>query len=492
MKGVADDDFSFRSLPGGPYGHARLDISLLNISFKGLISLAEAKAIDFITLLSERSFWTRAWIFQELALANELVFICGPAVFTFEDLCTTAFTIGALPEAPCPASGISSYDWTMFRKGIGGTFRGPVDRISVAKGLSDSIQPSDNPYTAAWEIFKSTRALMATDPRDQVYSLLGITKIGLKADYSRSADTVYLELAAIMFERVPMHEWFGEAGMAFESRMTALPTWVIDWDSVSKKLCWEYALFGFLYKTVAGVDNALHRPKINGQVLIIFGAILDKIEFLSPFSDDYQKNAEDAFRFDVTGGRPSSQIIYAPLPNGIPRGQASLRVFLDDMDIAIDQRYATSTMNSHLVNVCLYFLRLVQAEAIWYDDDLEGFQKLFLGENAKFENFYTKVAYAAQMVDPVEQEALGRRLFMHFRAARHFYTQKGYLSYGPKWIQEGDLVCVVQGCRVPVLLRKVDDYYHFVSTCFVLGMMDGEAAQMLDRGEAFIQQFDIH
>lgn len=45
--------------------------------------------------------------------------------------------------------------------------------------------------------------------------------------------------------------------------------------------------------------------------------------------------------------------------------------------------------------------------------------------------------------------------------------------------------------RVPVLLRKVDGFYHFVSTCFVLGLLDGEAAVMLKRGKA-LQDFNIH
>jgi hypothetical protein len=37
----------------------------------------------------------------------------------------------------------------------------------------------------------------------------------------------------------------------------------------------------------------------------------------------------------------------------------------------------------------------------------------------------------------------------------------------------------------------VDDYYYFISLCFVLGIMDGEAAEMVDRGELFMQKFDI-
>lgn len=57
-------------------------------------------------------------------------------------------------------------------------------------------------------------------------------------------------------------------------------------------------------------------------------------------------------------------------------------------------------------------------------------------------------------------------------------------------MQEGDLVCVIGNCRVPLLLWRVDSHYEFVSTCFVLGLMDGEVGEMVKSGE-IEQQFEI-
>jgi hypothetical protein len=80
----------------------------------------------------------------------------------------------------------------------------------------------------------------------------------------------------------------------------------------------------------------------------------------------------------------------------------------------------------------------------------------------------------------------------HGQEARHFYTKKGWLGYGPKVLEDGDLICVFPSYRLPTALRKVGDYYQLIGTCFVLGLMDGEAAQMLNRAEVFMQKFDIH
>jgi len=51
---------------------------------------------------------------------------------------------------------------------------------------------------------------------------------------------------------------------------------------------------------------------------------------------------------------------------------------------------------------------------------------------------------------------------------------------------------VLQGSRLPVVLCKVDDYYHSICTCFVFGLMNEGATQMLERGEVCMQQFKIH
>lgn len=78
------------------------------------------------------------------------------------------------------------------------------------------------------------------------------------------------------------------------------------------------------------------------------------------------------------------------------------------------------------------------------------------------------------------------------RWSRHFYTSKGYLGCGPGWIEKGDLICVIQGSRLPVILRKMGEIYHFISTTFVLGIMDGEVGEMVARNELPTQRFEIH
>jgi hypothetical protein len=77
-------------------------------------------------------------------------------------------------------------------------------RAFILKGTLNEIIPSEEPYSEAWRIFTFTRYLIASDPRDKIYSLLGLIRIGIDADYSKTVEKLYLEVSRIMFPRVPM------------------------------------------------------------------------------------------------------------------------------------------------------------------------------------------------------------------------------------------------------------------------------------------------
>ena len=64
---------------------------------------------------------------------------------------------------------------------------------------------------------------------------------------------------------------------------------------------------------------------------------------------------------------------------------------------------------------------------------------------------------------------------------RVFVTKGGSLGQGPHLMEQGDLVCVINGLRVPFLLRRrVPEGYFLVGECYVDGVMFGEA---LSKGE---------
>ena len=73
-----------------------------------------------------------------------------------------------------------------------------------------------------------------------------------------------------------------------------------------------------------------------------------------------------------------------------------------------------------------------------------------------------------------------------------FHTAKGYIGMGPPGVEADDVVCVLNWCDYVVVLRKVDDHYFHVGTCFVLGLSGGEPVDMVRKGNLTIEELHIH
>jgi hypothetical protein len=71
-----------------------------------------------------------------------------------------------------------------------------------------------------------------------------------------------------------------------------------------------------------------------------------------------------------------------------------------------------------------------------------------------------------------------------------FIGDNGYCGLVPDHT-EGDMICVLFGCDVPVVLRQKADHYIFIGECYIKGLMYGEAIEALERGETETERFEI-
>ena len=72
---------------------------------------------------------------------------------------------------------------------------------------------------------------------------------------------------------------------------------------------------------------------------------------------------------------------------------------------------------------------------------------------------------------------------------RLFTTSSGHLGLAPKSTMERDLVCVLQGARIPFIVRPADDHgYKLVGEAYVHRIMHGEVADLgLPLEELFLE-----
>lgn len=88
-------------------------------------------------------------------------------------------------------------------------------------------------------------------------------------------------------------------------------------------------------------------------------------------------------------------------------------------------------------------------------------------------------------------EAYADQLRARTWGEKYFSTSKGLIGIGKENLCAGDVVVVLYGSQVPFILRPRDDHYLLVGTCYVHGMMDGEAIAMCEAGELLEQDFEL-
>jgi hypothetical protein len=89
---------------------------------------------------------------------------------------------------------------------------------------------------------------------------------------------------------------------------------------------------------------------------------------------------------------------------------------------------------------------------------------------------------------PDDSDAFGLAFWYVWPGRMEFHTDTGYVGLGPKNMREGDEVCILQGGRVPCILRGVRDktreeesqsfdQWELVGECYVSGAMHGELVE---------------
>ena len=144
--------------------------------------------------LFNRPWWERVWVRQEIALPRVAKFYCGDIVSQFSDFRTAHSILGLIKER-------LGFDWTESKNTAG----------VISHTTSEAWVPSDaqhstllfnlqrecnggNNFISFKDALFSARSCKATDPRDKVFSVLGLTDpevYRFKADYSLSLVATY-------------------------------------------------------------------------------------------------------------------------------------------------------------------------------------------------------------------------------------------------------------------------------------------------------------
>ena len=123
------------------------------------------------------------------------------------------------------------------------------------------------------------------------------------------------------------------------------------------------------------------------------------------------------------------------------------------------------------------------------DEKTAFFMKAFMPGRAEM------VEEVSEMVDVEAFKASLKRIWIQSQKIANYFciveVGKGYLGLAPKGTLVGDIIACGQGCGALLVLRKEDHHHVFVGPCWVVGLLEGEMTQLVEKGEAKMERIEI-
>jgi len=378
-----------------------------------------------------RPWFERLWVRQEISLADESALV---------------------------ACGSRSVLWQVFRRAWACFFLKPklhfkfsdqlTERMNSLAGLLFQDVGRYLPHLR--ESFGNAKC---SDPRDRIYALLSLDEImedlAIVPDYSITAEQLYEDVTRKLLDRFWDLEVLTECEMPYGVGNFGGPSWVPDW-SVGNPYTFQLSA-GVVYASGPLVGP---RFAVTDHQLRVIGIPIDTIRKLDrPPTFPNNGDRRLAVKQLLSGRDLSSNYV-----GGKTLLDAFVRLFTLDQ---FAESYSPPTTS---------FPRLAESTELIMNlaSQIEGSTPL------EEENGF---------LDRLEDVVSGRLILE---------TTNNYIGLAPLSALPSDEICVILGCKLPMILRPMDDGRRkVVGPCFISGLNEGEAVLgPMPRGVRFVQIWD--
>lgn len=415
--------------------------------------LMSEEVTEAIVQLSENHWWFRQWISQEIILAPDILLLFGEDKLPWTTLCDADACWRTLSK-PDMAGLLQGWQQLRIRVMASGVLRLFNDL------RSRRIQGED---VSLADLLPTFRGFLASDPRDKIYALLGFASDGttITPNYNLPVNTIYDQHFTALLRSSNDLNFLRHCFFDANSTAQGIPSWVPDWSCASIPFSIEgtYSCAG-KWQPEFTIFEDLSMLRVRGTVA---GRIAKSIpaRYLFPPLSREQEQEYWVWKSFI----PDHE--HAQYPSGEWWGVSLFRTIYMDVDPTTSERFDTDTAS---------FFGLLFAHCWWlrkyHNISERDILKVWFGQeftlkNVENLNHMTETwlkTYEPQLLSGVKPDR--RHLFV---------TEDGYLGLGPRSMKNGDLVCVILGCEVPLVLRRVASHCVIVGECFMLKIMDGEA-----------------
>lgn len=467
-----------------------------------------------LRLMLGAEWFERVWVIQEVCLAHEVAFQYGRIVISMEKLHELVQLRLQHPHTPALVD-IQQSD---------GSHDVLIHAFSVLQefhSIRTFMKHHEEGLRNLSETYASFADQKATDPRDNIYALLGLMNPafvkGIYPDYSASVNSVYIDATIRMIDAEGRLSILGSAGLTrgtsgFRSTRQ-LPTWVPDFSASSKADVWSRSKsfrassaimtqpirFSLMPMAHSCMRYNLSNFHFGATILDLFDTsdkMLGSIALETCIFDTVDSIAAWPKTFDSEGARVGDKrnmyetlretyvFVKAENTDAIrsPGSAENLcwRLLIANLN-GEDAADNTIFEDARVFVASLMVMLGITRRELKQEQQSVEFSALWPTE----EEFDAATSNIEKGQRNIFAESFARSGAGHSR--RVFCTKKGYLGLAADGVAPGDLACLFPGARVPFLIRgpvaafssrlaDVDrrDYYHVICEAYIHGIMQGE------------------
>ncbi|KAJ9161183.1 hypothetical protein NKR19_g2486 [Coniochaeta hoffmannii] len=407
--------------------------------------------------LYERDWWKRTWILQEVGLSKDVVVHCGSYEMELDLLESfhefTAFLMMESPE--------------LLFETAGGEGMQMVDIEKLPLGVLNLKDDLQDAYESTLHIFlDSTKGHKATDPRDKIYGILGLSTDfrsgGIYPCYERPLQHVFLDVVKAHLEKYDSLDILDQCYFSHTVEL-GLPSWIPNWDLPDV----DEVQADIIPKYLTNKSEEPEEPKqafnacgglaLNSRpwsfgddgTLHLTGACFDTIESVTDVADFLRGWTLESLlaAWLPTVSNPDEKYPFAE--------ETWLAAFR--RTLVLDVRFLPKERNFSMV----------------FPDDPDSKEKAaFLDRISEARPSFYKACMLKRLA----------------------YTSQGMIGLVRPETRVGDRVAVLAGSKVLLCLREVTPsvpsgnatHYHLIGEAYFHGIMDGEAMDGLELGEVVL------
>ncbi|KAK4149546.1 heterokaryon incompatibility protein-domain-containing protein [Chaetomidium leptoderma] len=515
----------------GPSGHNNLDLALsairklavrvrdgysisqLNQDYPELCAMHSDlppfnKYWQAISNFAEAEYFERSWIFQELwaaADSDETIFLCGD-----EHL-----PMGSLTRYRAWADSLltqRSDDTPLF-----GRFIPIFPLITQIYGMKAGRENAVGATRLFLDIVRRSRC---KNPRDKVFALFRIFRMGLTPDYTMPVADVYAAWASDSSQDLPLGSLIFYSGIGLYPRTLGthnLASWQPDFERLGDQTSWCDAVYAYRHSD-AGTP-AKYKPTISPtRYLTCFGVQVTKVGKVASQAGkkivdytnvtrgmimDYALNSTSMilllkYLVDNKGrfwthayherGSPLHALVetvnectHGGDPPTLGLLGDTLREFTP-YNLFMKALTVRDGPSNFTVDE-LKFLGFQSEEKLW--ECLAG-----MSSNPKDDDGFNPATEPSEGQENALLGFVSRLLNFSFNK-NLFHTVDGRVGGGPPGTETHDLVYLIHGCSLPVLLREVEGKLRHVGVCYIPGLSGVDVFRILKESESDVRELSL-